>query len=287
MSSRLMKNEVPGDFGRVMEDLPGPWFQKNADSSKLTVYGFRLSGGGAHQSKTMMLQELEALLAGPHTTGDELKHYAVEENRLGKSTANTRRLTFRHMCSLYGFTEQPLLTKVFLSLWKHDTDGHRHQALLMALARDPIFRETAQVVLASVVGQHLQRSQFEAVLASAYSDRFSEKTTRSVAQNCAASWTQSGHLRGSVKKVRHRVSPAPSSVAFAALLATLAGFGGPAILDSIWMRVLDLSPEQALDHLRRAEATGLARVRSAGEVTEISTRQPMAATLGVSALELL
>ncbi len=73
----------------------------------------------------------------------------------------------------------------------------------------------------------------------------------------------------------------------AALLATVAGFGGPAILSSIWMQVLDLSPDQALDHLRRAEALGLARVRSAGEVTEIAIRQPMAATLGIRDLELV
>ena len=51
------------------------------------------------------------------------------------------------------------------------------------------------------------------------------------------------------------------------------------------MRILDLSADQALDHLRRAEAIGLARVRSAGDVIEISVRQAMAATLGVRELE--
>jgi hypothetical protein len=51
------------------------------------------------------------------------------------------------------------------------------------------------------------------------------------------------------------------------------------------MRALDLTPEQALDELRRAEALGLARVRSAGEVTEISVRHQMAMTLGVPDLE--
>jgi hypothetical protein len=71
----------------------------------------------------------------------------------------------------------------------------------------------------------------------------------------------------------------------AALIATASGFGGPAILSSGWMMVLDLSPEQALDALRRAEAIGLARVRSAGDVTEISVRQPMATALGVPELE--
>jgi len=286
MPARLTNKDSSGDVVALTDDVEVIWFQGNADPLRLSTFGFRVTGGGAHQSKTMMLQELDALMAGPHTTGEELKYCAIEENRMGKSTANTRRLTFRHMASLYGFMEQPPLTKVFLKLWRYDTDGHRLQALLIALARDPILRETAEVVLTGAIGQSLQRPLFEAALSSAHPNRFSEKTIRSVAQNCASTWTQSGHLRGSVKKVRHRVSPSPSAVAMAALLATVAGFGGPAILSSIWMRVLDLSPDQALDHLRRAEALGLARVRSAGEVTEIAIRQPMAVTLGVRDLEL-
>ncbi|MBW4655643.1 MAG: hypothetical protein KME20_21780 [Kaiparowitsia implicata GSE-PSE-MK54-09C] len=261
------------------------WFGSRSEKALLSAFGFRLTGGGAHQSKTMMRQELERLLIPSRVTGDDLRSAAVEENALGKSTTNTRRLTFRHMVSLYGLVEQPPLTQVFLKLWQSDGEGHKFQALLVSLARDPILRETAPVVLSSAIGEYIYRSQFEHALSSALPDRFGEKTLRSMAQNCAATWTQSGHLQGSVKKVRRRVAPTPAAVALAALLATVAGFGGPAILSSIWMQILDLSPDQALDQLRRAEAIGLARVRSAGDVTEISIRQPMAATLGVRELE--
>ena len=88
-----------------------------------------------------------------------------------------------------------------------------------------------------------------------------------------------------MNKVRRRVSATPATVALGALLATASGFGGPSILSSAWLKVLDLVPEEALDQLRLAEALGLARVRSAGDVTEISTRQPMAVTLKVRELE--
>jgi hypothetical protein len=135
------------------------------------------------------------------------------------------------------------------------------------------------------VGQTLVRSNFEETLVGAFPSRFSEKMVRSMAQNCASSWTQSGHLQGYAKKVRRRVVPTPSTVALAGLLATVSGFGGPAILSSGWMKALDLSSDQALDYLRRAEAIGLARVRSAGDVTEILVRQAMASTLGVRELE--
>src|SRR5690606_33275199 len=229
--------------------------------------------------------ELEALMGTGVSTPEEFRSAAIEENAIGKATSNTRRLTYRHMASLYGLGDQPPLTKTLMKIWKSDSQGRRLQALLVALARDPLLRETAPVVIAGSVGQTLQWPLFGEAFVAAFPERFSEKMLRSLAQNCASSWTQSGHLKGAVKKLRQRVTPTPPTVALAALIATASGFGGPSILSSGWMKVLDLAPEQALDALRRAEAIGLARVRSAGDVTEISVRQPMAAALGVPELE--
>jgi len=261
------------------------WFGARAEDAKLSSFGIKLSGGGAHQSKTMMFAELEALMGTGVSTPEEFRSAAIEENAIGKATSNTRRLTYRHMASLYGLGDQPPLTKTLMKIWKSDIQGRRLQALLVALARDPLLRETAPVVIAGSVGQTLQWPLFGEAFVAAFPERFSEKMLRSLAQNCASSWTQSGHLKGAVKKLRQRVTPTPPTVALAALIATASGFGGPSILSSGWMKVLDLAPEQALDALRRAEAIGLARVRSAGDVTEISVRQPMAAALGVPELE--
>lgn len=261
------------------------WFSANADAQRLSTFGFRVLGGGAHQSKTMMLPEVESLLATGFSRPDDLKTAAIDDNVLGKSTASTRRLTFRHLCSLYGFIDQPPLTKALLKIWKLDPDNHQLLSLLVALSRDPLLRDTAESVLSADVGQILQRPDFENPLSTAHPNRFSEKMVRSMAQNCASTWTHSGHLKGRAKKSRQCIYATPPTVAFAALCATVAGFGGPAILSSAWMRVLDLSPEQAVDQLRRAEAQGLARVRSAGDVIEISVRLPMAAALGVPELE--
>ena len=74
---------------------------------------------------------------------------------------------------------------------------------------------------------------------------------------------------------------ARSSAAYAAWLAALAGFGGPALLDSPWLDVLDRSRDERLGLLRQAEALGLARVRAAGEMVEIAVKQPLAQTLGM------
>ena len=270
-----------------MEDGLGAWFNENKTEEQLTNFGFRTSGGGAHQSKTMMLAEVESLFSTGDTNANSLKIAAIEDNIMGKSTENTRRITYRHLSSLYGFSDQRPITKVMMGLWPLDREGHALLTLLVALARDPLLRDTAKLVLETPVGQSLQRSNFEEALFSAHPDRFSYKMVHSMAKNCASTWTHSSHLSGRAKKIRQHVSATPHATALAALCATAAGYGGPAILASVWMKALELSPEQALDQMRRAESLGLARVRSAGDVTEISVCQPLSFTLGVSELELI
>lgn len=261
------------------------WAGPRADQERMTAFGLRLAGGGPHQSKTMMFTELEALLATSVTEAAELSTSAIEGNSLGKPTRSTRALTFRQLAALYGLSRQPPLTRALFALWRNDLPGRRLLALLVALARDPLLRDTAVVIMDGSPGTALKRPSFEAALLVAHPARFSDTMLRSLAQNCASTWTQSGHLEGAVNKIRRRVSPTPGTVALAALLATASGFGGPSILSSAWLKVLDLSPESALDRLRQAEALGLARIRSAGDVTEISTRLPMALTLKVRELE--
>jgi hypothetical protein len=252
----------------------------------MQTFGLRLTGGGTHQSKTMMLAELRTLLSSSATSRAALRHAVVVDNVLAKSTANTRKLTYRHLAALYGLSEQPPLTRLFFALWRLGPEARPQLALLVALARDPLLRDTGRIVIDGQIGVALKRPNFEAELTQKHPARFSSKMMRSLAQNCASTWTQSGHLHGPIKKTRKRIAPAPAAVALAALISTVCGFGGPAILNSPWMRVLDLTPDQALDHLRKAQGLGLARVRSAGDITEISIRQQMAITLKVPELEL-
>jgi hypothetical protein len=233
----------------------------------------------------MMLRELESLLVSAAHDASHLQKAAIEENALNKATRVTRLLTFRHLSNLYGLSEFPPITKCLLRIWLADLKGHPLLALLVALARDPLLRDTAPIVIRASIGEPVKWPILADSLTEAHPNRFSEKMLRSLAQNCAASWTQSGHLRGAVAKIRNRVVPSPHVVAFATLLASMSGFGGPAILSSAWIRVLDLTAEQGLDELRRAEALGLARVRSAGDITEVSVRRQIAATLGVPELE--
>lgn len=260
------------------------WYGASSDDARLNKFGFRLSGGGAHQSKTLMSSEIGDLLRAGATEETDFRARVLDENVLGKATASGRESVFRNLSSLYGLSTVPPLTKAFLRLTKVDGQGPQLLALLVALSRDPLLRDSARPVVEVPVGTSVQWPTFAGTFNARHPGRFSEKMVRSLSQNCASTWTQTGHLEGKGKR-RRRVHTSAPAAAFAALIATICGFSGPAMLSSAWFRVLDLSPDNALDVLRSAEAQGLARVRAAGDVIEISVRQQLATTLRVPELE--
>ncbi|OHV58132.1 hypothetical protein LCM4576_08330 [Mesorhizobium sp. LCM 4576] len=232
-----------------------------------------------------MLAEIGALVATKSDVNKDFRARVLEENLLGKATASARASSYRNLSSLYGLSNSPALTQVFFELAREDPQSQPLLSLLIALARDPLLRDTAQIVADAPFGQTVKWPALADAINAAHAGRFSEKMLRSLAQNCASTWTQTGHLEGRYEKKRSRVQAAATVAALAALIATLCGFSGPAILSSAWFRILDLKPDAALDALRSAEARGLARVRAAGGVIEISVRQQMATTLGIPELE--
>jgi uncharacterized protein (TIGR00245 family) len=69
--------------------------------------------------------------------------------------------------------------------------------------------------------------------------RLGEKMAKSLAQNAASSWTQSGFLEGAVRKCRIRAKPTPTVAAYAAFIASVCGFSGGRLIESRWLTVLD------------------------------------------------
>jgi len=260
------------------------WFGRPVNADQVVPFGVKISGGGIHQSKTMMLAEIRALLSAWDPRKTDPRQLIVDNNILSKGTVSTRKLTFNRLNSLYGLSSLPPLSAVFVELARRDPAGFALHCLLICLTRDPLLRDSAKAVIPAAVGDRVQWPVIAKVFEGLYPSRFSAKMLKSLSQNCASTWTQSGHLQGAVRKLRSRVNPTPANAAFAALLANACGLGGPALLSSSWLRVLDLTPAGSLDLLRRAEAMGFARIRSAGDVVEIAVRQPMQNSLGVQGL---
>ena len=260
------------------------WFGAGFDERRAQYFGLRLTGGGTHQSKTLMYKEIFEIIQRHLDDTADIKIAVLGENLLGKSTASGRDSAYRNLSSLYGLSSMPPLTQAFLRLADSKPESLRLSALLVALCRDPLLRDSALEVMNATVGAPVQWPALAVRFGVLHPNRFSEKMLKSMSQNCASTWTQTGHLQGR-SKLRTTVHPAPDSVSLAALIATVCGFSGPAILSSGWLQVLDLTSEGALDALRAAEGMGLARVRAAGDVVEIAVRAPLGSALGVPELE--
>ena len=232
-----------------------------------------------------MLTELgEVLKAAPDAIPHEVNALVVDENILRKRTGSGRRLTLRHLRELYALGAPPPILRAMISLWASAGEGQRVLALLAALAREVLLRDSADIVFAALPGASVLASDLAALFERRYPGRYSPKMLRSLSQNCVSSWTQSGHLKGKVRKERARPVVSPAVAAYAALLGSLAGFGGPVLLASPWLAVLDRSDAEVLSMLRMAEADGLLRLRVGGEVAEIEVRRHMAVALEIPEL---
>jgi hypothetical protein len=230
----------------------------------------------------MMLAELTALLAAGAV--DRPTDAILRDNVLGKPSARARAAAFVRLRQLYGLGEDCPICTVLKRLWERDPAGRPMLALLCALARDPPLRDGAAAVLDAALGERVRWPAIDAAFEAHNPGRLGGEMAKSLAQHAASTWTQSGFLRGAVRKERVRAHPTPAVAAYAALIAGFCGFGGMRLIESRWLEVLDRPVEYRIALLRQAQGLGLARVRNVGDVFEMDIRGPLGRTLGVSEL---
>jgi len=237
-------------------------------------YGFVDQSLGAHLARTIMVEELGYLFRACASTcsmGDYRKAI-VEENVLLKKTAGTRVESYRRLRQLYGLSPSVFVFKTMRELWDATESGQLLLALLCALARDPVLRCTTDLIIETPAGSNLTAKSFEAVIKEKYPGRLNSKTLASAGQNVASSWTQSGHLLGKKEKTRRLVNAEPLVVAYALLLAYLAGARGDALFVSDWLKILDTPIHTALAFAQQAAQQGWLEYRHSGQVTDITFR---------------
>ena len=239
-----------------------------------TRAGLRFGPKSTHTSRTIMLSELTDLLTAVPSDGMRADYAAaiIDENVLGKATMATRRLTNQRLGELYALDPHLPIFRILRRLWLVDRPGRPLLAMLCALARDPLLRATATLVLALPVGAELIRGDFLDTIRQAVGTRLNEAVLDKVARNAASSWAQSGHLVGRVRKIRRRVDPTPAAVAMAVWLGTVEGRAGRALLESRWAQVLDRPGGALLPLALRARQLGLIHARAGGDVVEIDAR---------------
>lgn len=237
-----------------------------------TDVGFRFGAKGTHTSRTMMLDELQQVLAVAPADAKR-RDYAqviIEGNCLAKPTASTRRLTNQRLGELYGLDPAVPAFRVLRRLWDFQVDGRRLLALLISIARDPLLAATAPSIVFLPINAQFQRDPMKIALQAVVGARLSASTLDKVCRNAASSWAQSGHLEGRTFKRRRPVNATPTVVAFALYLSHAAGFRGAEIFSSGWLRVLDCDPSRARMLALEAKRIGLIDLRMSGEVVELN-----------------
>jgi hypothetical protein len=216
--------------------------------------------------------------------GAEPVDAVLQDNILGKPSFGARAAALYQLRQLYSVGAASPIGAVLQRLWGRDTAGRPTLALLCALARDPPLRAGAAAILDALLGEQVRWPAIAAAFEARHPGRLGEQSAKSLAQHAAASWTQVGFLKGTLRKERIRANTTPPTAAYATLIAQLCGFGGMQLLECRWLEVLDRPVEDRLALLRQAEGLGLARVRGVGDVLEIEVRRPLAEALGVSEL---
>ena len=111
-----------------------------------------------------MLSELDELLDAcpPDASNDEYRRAVVDENVLAKNTDSTRRYTAQRLSELYGLDPDIPLFRTFRHYWEvAPEEGRPLLAMLLALARDPILRLTAEPILEMEAGQRFEKTDLQ------------------------------------------------------------------------------------------------------------------------------
>lgn len=248
-------------------------FGISRNRKRLENFGFKLTEGGAHISRTMMLKEITRLLAsGPAEASiDDYSRAVIEKNALGKATETTRQKTFRHLREIYALSSSVPMFSLYRELLKFDPHAAPLLSFLIAWARDPLLRGTTPAILRATFGDRVTGDDLQQALSEAYPHQYSVNNIGKIARNAASSWTQSGHLTGRTKKIRSRVEPRPTAVTFALILGHVGGIAGAQLFSSIWCRLLDLNPSEARSLAEQAHRQELITLRAVGPVVEITS----------------
>lgn len=243
-------------------------FAIDVDSS---IYGFVSDGLGAHSSRTLMLHELTLLLDACPAAAQFASYAAaiMDDNVLLKRTDATRRESVRRLRELYSLDRSLVLFRALRDLWDSDPPARPMLALLCAVARDPLLRASASVILASQPGTTVDAAIIAELIGRQYPGRFNPTSRASIGRHAASSWTQSGHLQGRSNKVRVTAQSGPTSVAYALLLGYLCGSRGEALFSTPWAQLLDAPSATLHEQAFLAAQRGWLEYRHAGAVTQI------------------
>ena len=243
-------------------------------SPPMVAAGASNEPAGTHTSRTMMFDELDALMYGcaPDASYDDYATAIVDDNLLGKRTLATREKSLRHLRELYALRATVTVFGAMRLLWKDDATARPVLALMCAAARDPLLRCTAELIHETHPGTVLASEDFANAVQAAFPDRFSSGVRARIGRNLASTWTQSGHLTATSKsspKIRARIAVSQPAATYALYLGHLDGRAGPALLEGMWADILDADQHVLRGMAEVAARNGWIEFAAAGGMLQI------------------
>ena len=240
-------------------------------NEKLELFGFKFAGG-AHISKTMMLNEITKLLTNnpPNATLDVYHKTIVSDNILLKPTQSTRQETYNRLRSLYGLDEKIPIFSIYRELVLIDPKSISLLSLLVSWARDPLLRASTSAIYQIGIGDEVKNESIQRAIQHVFPDKFSPSSLGTTSRNTASTWTQSGHLLGRVKKIRTRVIPTTKSFTMALLLGYVCGYRGEHLFTSPFCKLLDINAIDAQSLAQQAHRENLITFKNIGSIIEVS-----------------
>ena len=159
-----------------------------SNTASLEAFGFRITKGGAHISRTMMLAELELVLRAVPENAPTAAYAAaiVENNALEKDTVSSRKKSLRHLKELYTLSPQNPLFTALRRLYRVSPSNLAQIAVLVALARDPLLRASVEAVIPLSEGASVTPTDISKTIERDFPGTYSPKSLLSIAQNCAS-----------------------------------------------------------------------------------------------------
>lgn len=238
--------------------------------TQLARFGFGFGKRSVHVARTLMLAELTDLIAAVPDAKEQQDYITaiIDENCLGKTSFNNRKITADQLIQLYTLDPQATIFRNLLYFWQRDEQGRPLLALLCAATRDSTLRQSAMLILGAPQGVTVTRDSVEEYIENLAPGRYSKVTLASVAKNIRSTWTQSGHLCGRINKIRVQAVATPSNVAFALLLGYLMAGRGSELFATVYVKILDCTLERATELAEQAGMRGWMVFKRIGNVME-------------------
>jgi hypothetical protein len=222
-----------------------------------------------HTSRTMMFAELEKVMDYSIDSDEFLE--SLSKNITGKKSNSGVEKTAIYLKKLYSLDvrHQPFIA--FKYFWKiAETSDKSLLAFIYAINNDDLLAESIQVLQDTKLNEKALIELFEQNIERYHPKQYSENTRKSMAQNIASSWKQSGFIEGKIKNIRTQPKISYLVACLAFLLAYLKGDRGDFLWNSIGVKALLLNESKLRDLAIECAKRDLIQYQYAGSVTAIS-----------------